>query len=740
MIPRVWFRAHWRVVTVVVLAAAGVAVSIAAPQDTVSEFKAAVAAAQSKPEAASLAAVRGLAKKFPKLADYIAWFTANAEFSSENFAAVAPALEPLWAQSPASPLVGRAALLGAQALQKNGNAAEALGLLRKHYMALSQPQGDLAMAGAFAANNDPVSAAVYAQRVYYGFPAATEAADADALIRTLREQLADKYPPAMGNVMLGRALKLLEAGQSDKARRELATLAPQLGGTEHDTALVKLGVAGYNIRDTHTAQRYLESLTVESPQADAERLYYLVLCARRFNNRDAMREALDKLARLHPDSTWRLEALLAVGNSYLVENQVDAYEPVYRACYEAFPKEAHASGCHWKVTWAHYLRRKDDAGNLLREHLRMFPNSDESSAALYFLGRLAANAGDASSARDYYGEISREYPNYFYATLARERLAELGAPPAASSPGYEFLRTVVFNTRSRTRNFDPNATARLRLERARLLAAAGFDDWADGELRYAAQSEDQPHVMALELAALASRRSADDQAIRYLKRYAPDYLYLPADSAPEEFWKLAFPLPYRADMERFAKENNLDVYLLAALARQESEFNPKAVSVANARGLTQILPSTGKELSRRLGIRAYSTARLFQPRVNLQLGSYYLRSVADSLEGRWEAALAAYNAGLSRAKAWSTWGEFREPAEFVETVPFSQTHDYIQIVLRNADIYRRIYGKQPAAPAVTEPPAARPAANRAVAEGAGRVSYSHGVDQRKKSSRPTGAR
>ena len=257
---------------------------------------------------------------------------------------------------------------------------------------------------------------------------------------------------------------------------------------------------------------------------------------------------------------------------------------------------------------------------------------------------------------------------------------------------------------------------------AALLAAAGLDDWAEGELRYAAQTEDQPHVMGLELASIASRHSAQDVAIRYLKKYSPDYLYMPIESAPAEFWKLAFPLPYRADLERYAKANHLDPFLMAALARQESEFNPKAVSYANARGLTQILPSTGRELSRHLQIKTYSTARLFQPQVNLQLGSYYLRSVADSLGGRWEAALAAYNAGLSRAVAWSMWGEFREPAEFVETVPFTQTHDYIQIVLRNADIYRRLYAQEEAAG-----PAAR-------------VSYSDGIDQRKKSSRSTGAR
>ena len=115
------------------------------------------------------------------------------------------------------------------------------------------------------------------------------------------------------------------------------------------------------------------------------------------------------------------------------------------------------------------------------------------------------------------------------------------------------------------------------------------------------------------------------------------------------------------------------------------------MSRANARGLTQILPSTGRELSRRLKVRPYSTAKLFQPVVNLQLGSFYLKTMIDQLGGHWEAALAAYNAGLTRAHSWLTWAEFREPAEFIETVPFSETRNYIQTVLRNADVYRRLY-------------------------------------------------
>jgi soluble lytic murein transglycosylase len=322
----------------------------------------------------------------------------------------------------------------------------------------------------------------------------------------------------------------------------------------------------------------------------------------------------------------------------------------------------------------------------------MFPNSEYAPPALYFLGRLAENSNDAPGAIAYYTEIVNEYPNYYYTVLARDRMKALNGTP--SPKVNEFLRGIAFPQRSRTLNFEANAKARARIERARLLSSAGLDDWAVIELRYGAQNEDQPHVFAVELAELTAKTVGPDQAMRYIKRYAGNYLYLPLESAPAGFWKLAFPLPYRADLEKFAKQNGFDPFLIAALIRQESEFNPKAVSVANARGLTQIVPSTGRELSRKLKIRSYGTASLFVPAVNLQLGTFYLKTIVENLGGRMEAALAAYNAGPSRAKAWSSWGEFREPAEFIETVPFSETRNYIQTVLRNADTYRRIYSSE----------------------------------------------
>jgi soluble lytic murein transglycosylase len=672
------------------LASISVATAALAASDPLADLKSAEAALEARQYTTAAKLAGPLATRLPKLADYSAWILASAEFGLKNDSRVPKILGAVWKNSPSSPLAAKSYLLAAEAYRESGSPEEALEILRANYASLPQPKGDLALAMAFDSAGDEAKAASYFQRVYYGFPASVEAGSAGAELTRLKTALGGDYLPPSAGAMLGRAGKLVDANRIPQARRELEALTHELTGADRDLARVSLGVASYQEKQTLLAFAYLRGLNGLAPEADAERLYYMLLCANRLNRPDDTSAAMEQLDRLHPESNWRLQALLVTANPYLVTNQPEAYEPLYRACYETFPKSAEAADCHWKVTWEHYLRRRPDAGDLLREHLRLFPASNDSDAALYFLGRLAEAAHDSSSALAYYAEVAREYPNYYFATQARDRLRQLGAgapSPAAS----QFLNSIAFPRRMRVETFEPSKSAALRIERAKLLESVGLNDWARGELRFGADTQDQPHVMAMELASLYSP-SHPDQAVRYILHYVNGYLSLPIESAPLQFWTLAFPLPFRADMERFSKQNGLDVFLVAALVRQESLFDPKIVSYANARGLTQIMPATGRELSRRLKLGAYSTAKLFQPSYNLQLGTYYLQSLAEQTGGRIEAALAAYNAGLSRARTWLGWADFQEPAEFIETVPFEQTRTYIQTVLRNADVYRRVYG------------------------------------------------
>jgi soluble lytic murein transglycosylase len=676
------------------LAAAGVALLglRAAPTDPGAELKSGIDAVNAKKFAAAVPLLNGLGKKLPQLADYSAFYLAIAQSALQNYAAVPPAAEIVFAQTPKSPLRGRAVLMAADAYLNLSQPQDAIRILREHSSEIPAPQGDMLLADALLAAGDKTNAAVSYQRVYYGYPTSPASPRALAALQQLKLDLGEDYPPALPTAMLGRAVKLLDAGQGANARKEFEALLPQLGGAERDLARVGVGSAMYTSGQFAAAHEYLSGLKVASDEADAERLHYMAQASRRLQKLDEMDTMALQNAKLHPKSAWTVDALVAAGNRHLSENEVAKFEPLYQACYEGAPADPDSALCHWKVTWQHYMRRESDAAQMLRDQLRMYPAADQASASLYFLGRLAQNEGDIPSARSFYNEAATEYPNQFYATISRERLAKLPKTEPSESAA-EFLRSVSFPQRSRTQDFTVTPAAKARVQRGSLLVKAGFKDLAESELRFGADQGDQPVVLAMELFRLVNP-SDPAQAMKYIKRYARGYLLTPIPSAPTEFWQMAFPLPYRTPLERYTMEHSVDIYLMAGLIRQESEFDPQAVSVAKARGLTQIEPSTGRDLARRLKL-TYSLAKLFQPEFNLQLGTYYFSWLTKQLNGNTEAALASYNAGMSRAKTWLTWNEYKEPAEFIETVPITQTHDYIQAVLRNAATYREIYAMPP---------------------------------------------
>jgi soluble lytic murein transglycosylase len=130
---------------------------------------------------------------------------------------------------------------------------------------------------------------------------------------------------------------------------------------------------------------------------------------------------------------------------------------------------------------------------------------------------------------------------------------------------------------------------------------------------------------------------------------------------------------------------------VASLIRQESEFNPAAVSPANAMGLMQLLPHVGRNLAKELRISHFSSDQLLQPATNLQLGTRYFKQVVDHYDGQIAYALAAYNAGENRVAEWRASGTYRDTEEFVESIPFTETREYVQAILRNAVLYRLLY-------------------------------------------------
>ena len=160
-----------------------------------------------------------------------------------------------------------------------------------------------------------------------------------------------------------------------------------------------------------------------------------------------------------------------------------------------------------------------------------------------------------------------------------------------------------------------------------------------------------------------------------------------------------FPMEYYAypdalpDFKALTKDQNLELALLSALTRQESEFNPKTESHAGAIGLMQLLPSTAKEVARKLSVK-YSKSKLkSNPAYNVSLGSAFLQRLVRNYDGSYIMALAGYNAGPGRVRQWvRQFGDPRtkkvDPIDWIERIPFTETRGYVHKIMESIQVYR----------------------------------------------------
>jgi soluble lytic murein transglycosylase len=638
----------------------------------------------------------------PVLRDYASYFLAQAQYRSRRFGEAAAASEQVVDFQPLSPLAGRAALLGAKAWLELNQPRKALALLtRVAGDSLPYPEAQLVRARALEAAGAPLDAVAGFQAVYYFYPQSPDAKEAADGLERMRSALGSKFPEATPELRFDRAGKIREAGDLAGARREYESLAAAFGTEVRELAALRIAALPYYDGEALSVLLRLEALGRQAGEIEAERLYYMVQCYRRLERDDEMAAALDMLATAAPGSPWRLKALSAGSSRFLVKDD-PRQQQLFESCADSFPDAPEAVMCHWHAAWWAYRHRHAGAAQLFRRHLQLYPTSEKAGAAVFYSGRLAAKSGDGSAALAWFRFLARRYPNYYYTFAVRAELHALESRKLQPSRQVEdFLASVRFPDRPLQADLTPDAITSRRIERARLLSRAELDTWAESELRFAARNGAQPWPVVLELAELATRDGAPDRALRQIKSVLPTYLFMPREGAPQRFWQLAFPLPYHSLIVKYSTQVGLDPFLVAALIRQESEFNPNALSVSKAVGLMQIMPAVGRELARKAEVRGFSASQLTSPETNIRLGTYYFRRLLDSCAGKVEDALAAYNAGRSRVTLWREWGPFENISEFAETIPFAQTRDYVQIILRNAELYRWLYSAEPPAPEET---------------------------------------
>jgi soluble lytic murein transglycosylase len=564
---------------------------------------------------------------------------------------------------------------------------EAIDALNAYSATTSKPTLLLERGRAYQAAHQLARAAKDYQIIFYKFPLADEAKPAGAALSQLTHALGKEYPYPGVEMQEQRAQAFYDAHKWKEARNEYEKLLTMLKDPANPARQrAQLRVAECRVQPKGSPA-LIASLKTPDLDVDAERLYALSQAYRTAKKESEMFSALNALAQNYPVSKWNEEGMMAAGNYHWVELERTKAVINYQRILDTFPNGKYAYNCEWRIAWIAYLNRQPDADDRLTTFLLKYPVSANAVDAIYWLGRNAERAGNPAHARSFYAKAADRFPETYFGNAAAARLAKLG--PGEENPA-EFLEKIPPPPALRSFDEAIPVAAEDRWARAQALRAIAFDASAEQELKNAYFATSSPRFL-LEAAQAAFDQGHYGAGMAYGRLIVPSFDSRKFGDVPVTVWKALYPLPYEAALRREAAKNDFDPMFAAGLIRQESTFQADAVSRKDAIGLMQVLPKTGKLLAKQLKVR-YTKNKLFEPDFNIAVGMVYIANLVRQT-GAPEYAAAAYNAGEDRIASWKAERNYEEIPELVESIPFTETRDYVQIVLRNSAVYRMIYGQ-----------------------------------------------
>ena len=384
---------------------------------------------------------------------------------------------------------------------------------------------------------------------------------------------------------------------------------------------------------------------------------------------DATRAALRDVVTRFPADTGAAGAALYLLADLSTDASADAQaRTLYRQLYRSYPTSARAPNARFNAALIALVSGDASTAAVEMDSLYvLMPRSDEANAARYWSGRAWAAAGKQGPARIRWQDAVAQQPTSYYAAASARRLGEKPwAPPARAD---SFVHTAAVDS---------------AVARAELLERLGMEVEARFEYDLLESAAGASPELLATTASILLQHGQPSRTIRLAQKL------IDGGQRDARAYRLLFPILDRDELVHDASGRGLDAALVAGLIRQESNFNARAVSVANARGLMQVLPSVGEEVARGLGYPVWYPSVLLDPDANLQLGTAHLATYMKQYAAL-PRVLAAYNAGGSRVTRWATKAGTDDPEVFAERVPFTETRDYVRIVQRNAEVYRALY-------------------------------------------------
>ncbi|MBC7795489.1 MAG: transglycosylase SLT domain-containing protein, partial [Pyrinomonadaceae bacterium] len=580
----------------------------------------------------------------------------------------------------------REAKLGLAAIRKSSNETERVVSVLQDLIDKNDGAALLITAQTYEqANNQPKAIEFY-RKVYFYAAVSNEQTEAENSLKRLG---ANVNQPSNAE-SITRAESFFRAKKYSEAAKNYQT-ASQL--TSQNRLNYGIALSG--------AKRYAEATTAFNAIPISDNLKeqaYLEAAKNYANARQSSfaRQSLDDLRRNFPKSEIAPKAFIAVGNIFNEQkNKLDA-DYFYRTALASYPNAVEVGQAQFGIAWnAHETRDFQTSSQQLIEHLARYAAKDTTfrGRAGYWAARDSERAGKIGDACALYNGMFARYDANWYGYLAKQRLDALNANRQCQSnqtqnplvsQAVAALKTVTVAPETSTEREQQKIT------KADELSSVALFDWAIDELNEAAKTAANSPKINLGVAKLYRRRGDNVNALLALARSYPDYSQMKPEELSREEWDIFYPLNYWETIKLWAKTRTLDPYQVAGLIRQESVFNPRAKSGANAFGLMQMLVPTAKATARKYGNSSNVTAEsLYNPQLNIELGTGFMRQQFDNY-GRIEYVAAAYNAGPGRVVTWRQTLPL-EMDEWAEAIPFKETKGYVQGVVRNTAQYRRLY-------------------------------------------------
>ncbi|HEY9504061.1 MAG TPA: transglycosylase SLT domain-containing protein, partial [Pyrinomonadaceae bacterium] len=579
------------------------------------------------------------------LGDYALYLRATALEDGNRPAEARATYQEVLQSFPTSLRARDSALRAANLLTRSGEAA-AIPLLLKDFIKADEPGALLATAKAYEQTSDQTRALGAYRRLYFFAPSSTESVEAATAIA----RLGSTTSPATVEEAITRAGMLYDAKRFIDAVSAYGEAFGRFPATVTTENQLRRGIAAANARKVPEAVAALSSVPTSAGEARAEALFYLAQTYARARQWEPARSTVEELRRSFPNSSFTPRAFVSVGQiAEDAKNPTDA-SYFFKTAVNSFSNSIEVAQAQFELAWdAHEAKNFADSSQKLTEHLAYYAdkNTDNRGRAGYWAARDSERAGKLAEARALYEAMQARYDANWYGYLAKQRLDVISrSAPARNFPDDSIVARAIANLKTVTvaeETAGPEEEARIL--KADQLSNVGLDDWAIKELDKA--GEKHPDSPKINLAEARIYRSDDDnvRALNTLRRSFPDYSQMKPEEMTREEWDVFYPLSYWDIIVQESRNRNLDPYQVAGLIRQETIFSARARSSANAYGLMQVLVPTGRLTARKYGMgREITSESILEPRLNIQLGTAYLRDQIDKF-GRIEYVAAAYNAG-----------------------------------------------------------------------------------------------